>query len=74
MTAPDPVAPHAEFWASLDEHRSHPLFDLVLPGDADALADSIGEPYENLLARYGQMQPYVLDRADEARKLLGTIA
>jgi hypothetical protein len=38
-----------------------------------ALADSIGEPYENLLARYGQMQPYVLGLADQARALIAAL-
>jgi hypothetical protein len=38
-----------------------------------ALTDSIGEPYENLVARYGRMQPYVLGLADEARGLIAAL-
>jgi hypothetical protein len=38
-----------------------------------ATSTSIGEPYENLLARYGRMQPYVLGLAKEARGLIAAL-
>jgi hypothetical protein len=38
-----------------------------------ALTEAIGEPFENSIARYGQMQPYILSLADEARGLIAAL-
>jgi hypothetical protein len=38
------------------------------------IAQTLGHPLEDLMARYGRMLPHVLDRADEARALLAAIS
>jgi hypothetical protein len=60
--------------------RYGPLFGLAqLATSADAqqraaLARSVGQPFEEHVARYGRMLPFLLDRADEARQLLTALA
>jgi hypothetical protein len=39
-----------------------------------ALSQTLGHPFEEMMARYGRMLPYVLERADEARQLLAEIS
>jgi hypothetical protein len=59
--------------------RYGPLFGLAqLATSADrqqreALEQSVGCPFEEHVARYGRMLPFVLDRADEARGLIAAL-
>jgi hypothetical protein len=38
-----------------------------------ALTQTLGHPFEEAVARYGRMLPHILDRADEARRLLAAL-
>jgi len=58
--------------------RYGPLLGIVPQLEADeqqqaALTQTLGHPFAEAVARYGRLLPHVLDRADEARRLLAAL-